>query len=110
MSDRRTFLNKHWKPVFWVSFSLAIVGLVLYLAQDPATVHVESTVAADDARFPDYVASLVGAPVLVGDAYTTLHNGDEAYPAMLAAIDGAKTRINFETYVFNAGEIADRFV
>ena len=45
-----------------------------------------------------------------GDAYTVLHNGDEAYPAMLAAIDSAKTRVNFETYVFNDGEIADRFV
>ena len=39
-----------------------------------------------------------------------LHNGDEAYPAMLAAIDGAKTRVNFETYVFKDGEIGDRFV
>ena len=98
------------KPVFWVGFSLAIVGLVLYLAQDPATIRVESPVAAADSRFPDYVASLVGAPVHEGDAYTVLHNGDEAYPAMLAAIENAKTRINFETYVFNEGEIGDRFV
>ena len=29
---------------------------------------------------------------------------------MLAAIDGAKSRINFETYVYNDGEIGDRFV
>ena len=29
---------------------------------------------------------------------------------MLAAIDSAKSRINFETYVFNDGEIGDRFV
>jgi len=111
VADRFTqTLKKHPKPVFWVGFSLAIVGLVLYLAQDPATIHVESPVAAADSRFPDYVASLVGAPVHMGDAYTVLHNGDEAYPAMLAAIDGAKTRVNFETYVFNEGEIADRFV
>jgi cardiolipin synthase A/B len=111
MTDRVTYtLKKHRKPVFWVCFSLVIVGLVLYLAQDPATVHVESPVSAGDLRFPDYIASLVGAPVLIGDAYTTLHNGDEAYPAMLAAIDGAKTRVNFESYVFNKGEIADRFV
>src|SRR6185503_10683412 len=111
MTDRLTqTFKKHRKPVFWVGFSLAIVGLVVYLAQDPATVRVESPVAATDARFPDYVASLVGAPVFNGDAYTTLHNGDEAYPAMLAAIENAKTRINFETYVFNDGEIADRFV
>ena len=111
MTDRTTdFLTKHKKPVFWVCFSLAIVGLVLYLAQDPATLHVESPVAAADPKFPDYVASLVGAPVQEGDAYTTLHNGDEAYPAMLAAIDNAKSRINFETYVFSDGEIGDRFV
>ena len=29
---------------------------------------------------------------------------------MLAAIDGAQSRINFETYVFKDGEIGDRFV
>ena len=111
MTDRiPPTLKKHRKPVFWVGFSLAIVGLVLYLAQDPATIRVESPVAAAEARFPDYIASLVGAPVHEGDAYTALHNGDEAYPAMLAAIDGAKTRVNFETYVFSDGEIADRFV
>ena len=111
MRDRlRHTLKKHPKPVFWIGFSLAIVGIVLYLAQDPATIRVESPVAAADPRFPDYVASLVGAPVHVGDAYTVLHNGDETYPAMLAAIDNAKTRMNFETYVFNDGDIADRFV
>ena len=49
-------------------------------------------------------------PVHEGDAYVTLHNGDEAYPAMLAAIDGAKSRINFETYVFSDGEIGERFI
>ena len=111
MTDRIPHtLKKHRKPVFWVGFSLAIVGVVLYLAQDPATIRVESPVAATDARFPDYIASLVGAPVHEGDAYTALHNGDEAYPAMLAAIDNAKTRVNFETYVFSDGEIANRFV
>ena len=111
MTDRLSHtLTKHRKPVFWVAFSLAIVGFVLYLAQDPKTLHVDSPVAAADARFPDYVASLVAAPVHNGDAYTVLHNGDEAYPAMLTAIDGARTRVNFESYVFNDGEIADRFV
>jgi cardiolipin synthase A/B len=103
-------LTRRRKPVFWVLFSLAIVGLVLYLAQDPKTLRVDSPVAAEDPRFPEYIASLVGAPVHEGDAYTVLHNGDETYPAMLAAIDRAKARVNFETYVFSDGEIADRFV
>jgi cardiolipin synthase len=82
----------------------------LYLAQDPKTLHVESPVDAADSRFPDYVASLVGTPVHEGDAYVALHNGAEAYPAMLAAIEGSKTRVNFETYVFSDGEIGDRFI
>jgi cardiolipin synthase len=103
-------LKKHRKPVFWIAFSLAIVGLVVYLAQDPQTLRVDSPVAAADPRFPDYVASLLGAPVHEGDAYTVLHNGDETFPAMLAALEKAKSRINFETYVFSDGELADRFV
>jgi cardiolipin synthase len=102
--------KKHRRALTWIGLSLAVVGFLLYLAQDPATLHVESPVTATDSRFSDYVASLVGAPVHNGDAYTTLHNGDEAYPAMLAAIDNAKARVNFETYVFNDGEIADRFI
>ena len=91
-------------------FSFSIVALVLYLAQDPRTLRVDSPVSAGDRRFPDYVASLLGAPVHEGDAYTVLHNGDETFPAMLAAIDAARTRVNFESYVFTDGEIADRFV
>ena len=51
MTDRMTHtLKNHRKPVFWVCFSLAIVGLVLYLAQDPATLRVESPVAAAERR------------------------------------------------------------
>ena len=103
-------IQRKRKPIFWVAFSLTVVAFVLYLAQDPETLHVESPVAAADPRFPDYVASLVGAPVEEGDAYSVLHNGDETYPAMLSAIDGARSRVNFETYVFSDGEIADRFV
>jgi cardiolipin synthase len=102
--------KKHYRPILAVGLSLALVGLILFLAQDPATLRVESPVDAGDARFPDYVATLVGAPVHRGDTYTVLHNGDEAFPAMLAAIDGARSRINFETYVFKDGEIGDRFV
>jgi cardiolipin synthase len=111
MKDRVvTTWRKHRKAWTAVGIALAVIGLVLYLAQDPETLRVESPVSATDPRFPDYVASLMGAPVEQGDAYTVLHNGDEAFPAMLAAIDAAVTRINFETYVFSDGEIADQFV
>ena len=102
--------RKHRRALLAAGLSLGLVGLIVFISQDPETLRVESPVAATDPRFPDYVASLVGAPVKRGDAYTVLHNGDEAFPAMLAAIDAAKSRINFETYVFKDGEIGDRFV
>jgi cardiolipin synthase len=101
---------KHRKAVFWIVFSFGLVGLLIFLAQDPATLRVESQVAATDPRFPDYVASLLGTPVHVGDEYTVLHNGDEFYPALLDAINNAKHRISFESYVYKDGEIGDKVV
>lgn len=102
--------RKHNRPIIAIALACGLVGLVVFAAQDSETLRVESPVDAADPRFPDYLASLVGAPVERGDAYTVLHNGDEAFPAMLAAIDAATSRINFETYVFKDGEIGDRFV
>jgi len=86
-----------------------IVGVLLLIAQDQETLRVESPVAASDQRFADYVASLVGAAVEPGDVYTVLRNGD-AFPPMLDAIEKARTRINFETYVFKDEEIGERFL
>lgn len=94
---------------FWVAFSFAIVAGLLWIAQDQETLRVQSPIEASDPRFTDYVASLVGAPVEIGDAYTALRNGDEAFPAMLEAIARAKTRIVFESYVFKDGEIGTRW-
>jgi cardiolipin synthase len=102
--------KKHKRAITTIVAVLGLVALIVFLAQDPETLRVESPVDAADPRFPDYLASLVGAPVERGDSYTILHNGDEAFPAMLAAIDRARSRISFETYVFKDGEIGDRFV
>ena len=86
-----------------------VVAVGLFLAQDKRTIRPRSAVSVTDARFPDYLASLVGAPVTRGDSYQVLQNGDEIYPAMLAAVAQAKRRIAFETYNFIAGEVGDRF-
>lgn len=111
MTDRwQLTWKKHRKALIAVAAAFGLVGLVIFLAQDPETLRVESPVTATDPRFPDYVASLVGAPVSDGDSYTVLHNGDETFPAQLAAIEKAKSRINFETYVYKDGEIGDQFV
>jgi cardiolipin synthase len=86
-----------------------IVALLLALAQDNATLKVRSAVGADDRRHASYIAALVGADETHGNDYDVLTNGDQVFPAMLDAIRGAKRRINFETYIYDTGEIANQF-
>jgi cardiolipin synthase len=102
---------KRWRRgwPFWVLVSIAITGGLLLLAQDQDTVRVQSPIAADDPRFTEYVASLVGAPVQKGDAYTVLRNGDEVFPAMLDAIRQARSRISVETFIYEDGIVGDQF-
>ena len=101
--------GKRRKWPFWVAVAVIIVAVLLLIAQDQDTLRVDSPVEASDPRFADYVASLVGAAVEPGDAYTVLRNG-EAFPPMLEAIEQAKTRINFESYVFKDETIGERFL
>jgi cardiolipin synthase len=104
MADR--VHRRRW-PVVVVAI-LAGVGILLFIAQDPRTLKVESGVAADDPAFAEYVAALVNAPLTHG-RYAVLQNGDAIYPAMLDAIRQARRRVVFETYNYNAGEAADLF-
>ena len=93
--------------------AIVIVALViaagLLIAQDQTTLRVQSPLGADDARFPDYLARLLGHPLTEDDGYVVHTNGPAAFPAMLAAIDGAKHRISFETYIFDTGRVAEQF-
>jgi len=86
-----------------------VVSAVLLLAQDQTTIRVKSEISAEDPRDPAYVAALVGAALTRGNRYEVLTNGDQIFPAMLGAIDKAQRRVNFETYVYDTGELANRF-
>lgn len=45
-----------------------------------------------------------------GNSVERLRNGVEIFPAMLAAIAGARERISFVTFVYWTGDIAEKFV
>lgn len=100
----------HRKAVIAIAAGIGVLILLLYIAHDQETIHVESPVDAADPGFPSYIAALVNAPITTADEYQVLHNGDEAFAPMLAAIEQAKQRINFETYVYKDGKIGDRFI
>jgi cardiolipin synthase len=52
---------------------------------------------------------LLGPPVLDGNRFTSLVNGDRIFPAMLGAIRGAQKTITFETYIYWSGDIGRAF-
>ena len=43
-------------------------------------------------------------------AFSWLRNGDEAFAAMLAAIDAARQSVRLETYIFSAGDPGNQFL
>ncbi|HEY0911843.1 MAG TPA: phospholipase D-like domain-containing protein [Bradyrhizobium sp.] len=45
-----------------------------------------------------------------GNSVRVLHNGDEAYPAMLAAIGAARASIGLTSYIMRHDAIGDRFI
>jgi cardiolipin synthase len=65
---------------------------------------------SDDAEFRRSLSSLLGPPIVEGNKVDTLLNGDQIFPAMLAAIRSAKTTITFETYIYWSGTIGQEFV
>lgn len=91
----------------WV-VALCVIGF-FWILQDPRTLHVRSPVAASDPDYPDYVASLIGAPVTTGDTFDVLQDGDEIFGAMLQAVEQAQRRISFESFIYSDGQISDRF-
>ena len=64
---------------------------------------------AADPRFLNDLGVLLGPPFIDGNRHQVLQNGDEIFPAMLAAIRGAKISITFESYIYWSGDIGREF-
>lgn len=58
----------------------------------------------------EIVASVTGKPLLKGNRITTLHNGDDAYTAMIQAIDDANDSVLLSTYIFDNDRAGERFL
>lgn len=50
-----------------------------------------------------------GRPLVAGNRVTLLRDGPETYAAMFEAIRGARDHIHLETFVFDDGEVGQRF-
>ena len=104
------WLPKPRNVLFGILAAIAIIAAGLAIAQDQETLRVRSPLGADEQAFPDYLARLLGHRLNQGDAVIVHRDGDAAFPAMLAAITGARHRVSFETYIFDTGTVPGRFV
>ncbi len=89
-----------------ILITLAIGALALWLGANVATTEKRlhyrprRLYTSKDADFKRALGILLGPPLVKGNHVTTLVNGDQIFPAMLAAIRDAKVNITFETFVF----------
>ncbi|MEO7743338.1 MAG: phospholipase D-like domain-containing protein [Usitatibacter sp.] len=70
---------------------------------------IESEYAVADPQFPRAMGALLGPALVQGTHAEALLNGDRIFPAMLAAIRGAKKTITFETYIYWSGTVGKEF-
>ncbi len=56
------------------------------------------------------IEAITGRPVEPGNSVAVFQNGDEAYPAMLAAIAGAKSTIGLSSYIMRADDTGRIFI
>jgi cardiolipin synthase len=94
-----------------VACTLGITLLVLNLAAAEKHIkyQIRTTYGVRDPQFKNVMGQLLGPPLIDGNHVTGLLNGDEIFPAMLAAIRGAKKTICFETYIYWSGSIGKEF-
>src|SRR6266508_804296 len=86
-----------------------LVVLNLMPAERQIDQRVERLYSADSEEFRREMGTLLGPPLVAGNRVDALQNGDEIFPAMLAAIRAAKKTITFETYIYWSGEIGQAF-
>jgi cardiolipin synthase len=108
----RTRKTKLWL-IIPVTMLLTVFGTVLFinLSSGEKQIHYEISheFAVEDPQFLRSMGALLGQQVLPGNRITSLQNGDEIFPAMLAAIRDARETITLETYIYWSGEIGLKF-
>ncbi|HEX8906135.1 MAG TPA: hypothetical protein VF771_14905, partial [Longimicrobiaceae bacterium] len=101
-----------WISVFFVVGVLATVWafatMFLALGRRPRRLTVYDRPPAGSRRFLESVSGLLNEPLQSGGTVRLLNNGDEIFPAILAALGDARHTINFMTYIWEKGTLSDQ--
>src|ERR1700754_1204173 len=114
---RCAHLTQGNRPFMWtvivITALVAAVAIVIatnfHKPEKSIRFPVEHCHAVGDPQFRLEMDAMLGPDVLEGNRITVLQNGDEIFPAMLAAIRSATRTITFETYIYWSGKIGKEF-
>ncbi len=112
MAPRRAMKRKTlWIALAGGAVTLVAVLLVLNLSVGEKRIEekLERVYSIDDPQFRRSLSALLGPPLVDGNRIDSLINGDEIFPAMLAAIRAARRTITFETYIYWSESIGREF-
>lgn len=90
--------------------TLIIVLLIANLSSGEKKIEhkIERRYASDDPQFLRSMGLLLGPPVIAGNRFEMLLNGDRIFPSMLEGIRSARHTITFETFIYWSGEIGEQ--
>jgi cardiolipin synthase len=95
--------------------SVAVTLLIVFLASNFQTPEakvehrVKHLYGIRDPIFKREMSALLGPAIVPGNHIQALQNGDEIFPSMLSAIQGAQHTIDFETYIYWSGRFGTEF-
>ncbi|MGF6701069.1 cardiolipin synthase [Paraburkholderia sp. MM5496-R1] len=87
--------------------TLVIVLLIanLWSGEKKIEHRIERLYKSEDPQFLRSMGLLLGPPVVPGNRFEMLLNGDQIFPSMLEGIRSARETITFETFIYWSGEI-----
>lgn len=77
---------------------------------DGPSVSIPSGIGSDLDLLGRGISRITGRPLLEGTSVQAYHNGDDAYPPMLAAIAEAQDSIGLSSYIFRDDQWGGRFI
>src|SRR5262245_43171234 len=95
----------------WLLFLLPLAGLTgcTNFYGKGIQYQIQHRYSTSDPQFLRSMGSLVEPGILASNKVSTLINGDQIFPAMLAAVRGAQKSICLETYIYWSGHIGREF-
>jgi cardiolipin synthase len=96
--------------VITAAVTLIVVLIIANLSSGEKKIehNIQRLYRSDEPQFLRSMGLLLGPPVVTGNRFEVLVNGDEIFPSMLAGIRSAQKTITFETFIYWSGEIGEQ--